>query len=129
MKNIVKWCAALAIIATLTGCVRTAPIQQINSTVSTGHTEAQVRTAILKAGVQREWVMTQAGPGVINGRLQARDHVAEIRITYSATNYSIDYASSLNLLASGGKIHKSYNRWIHNLDKDIQLNLSAGATL
>lgn len=127
MKNIFKWCVALAVIATLTGCARTAPIDQINSTVSAGHTEAQVRTAILKAGQQRQWIMSQAGPGVINGRLQSRDHVAEIRITYTASSYSINYSSSLNLLASGSKIHKSYNRWVRNLDKDIQLNLSATA--
>ena len=30
---------------------------------------------------------------------------------------------------SDGKIHKNYNRWVRNLDKDIQLNLSAGANL
>ncbi|MCV1468388.1 hypothetical protein MLP13_019910, partial [Escherichia coli] len=34
-----------------------------------------------------------------------------------------------NLQASGGQIHKNYNRWVRNLDKDIQLNLSAGADL
>ncbi|KIQ50633.1 lipoprotein, partial [Citrobacter rodentium] len=68
-----------------------------------------------------------AGPGVIRARQQSRDHVAEVRITYSATRYDIQYESSLNLLASGGKIHKNYNRWVRNLDKDIQLNLSAGA--
>jgi predicted small lipoprotein YifL len=129
MNKIIKWCAALAVVGTLAGCARTAPIAQINNTVTAGHTEAQVRTAILKAGQQRQWIMSQAGPGVLNGRLQTRDHVAEIRITYSASSYSINYASSLNLQASGGKIHNSYNRWIHNLDRDIQLNLSAGAGL
>ena len=69
--------------------------------------------------------MSEAGPDVIKGRLQARNHSADIRIPYSATSYSINYESSLNLKASDGKIHKNYNRWVHNLDKDIQLNLSA----
>lgn len=55
--------------------------------------------------------------------------MAEVRITYTATSYDIKYDSSLNLQASGGKIHKNYNRWVRNLDKDIQLNLSAGANL
>ncbi|WP_337262649.1 MULTISPECIES: hypothetical protein [unclassified Serratia (in: enterobacteria)] len=129
MKKTAKWFVALAIMGSLAGCSRTAPVAQIHTTVTAGHTEAQVRTAILKAGIQRQWIMTEAGPGVINGRLQARDHVAEIRINYSATSYSINYANSLNLQSSGGKIHKSYNRWVLNLDKDIQLNLSAGAAL
>lgn len=129
MKKIAKWFVAFAVVGALAGCARTAPVEQVHSTVSAGHTETQVKNAILKAGLQRQWIMTEAGPGVIKGRLQARDHVAEVRIPYTATSYSIDYASSLNLMASGGKIHKNYNRWVHNLDQSIQLNLSAGAAL
>ncbi len=129
MKKIVKWFAAFAVVGALAGCARTAPIEQIHSTVSAGHSAEQVKTAILKAGLKRQWIMTEAAPGVIKGRLQARDHSVEIRIPYSASGYSINYESSLNLKAADGKIHKSYNRWVQNLDHDIQLNLSAGAAL
>ncbi|MGR5942983.1 hypothetical protein [Enterobacter sp. C4G1] len=129
MKKLVKWFAAFAVVGALAGCARTAPIEQIHSTVSTGHTAEQVKTAIVKAGQKREWIMTDAGPGVLKGRLQARDHSVEVRIPYSATGYSINYESSLNLKASDGKIHKNYNRWVRNLDHDIQMNLSAGAAL
>ena len=129
MKKIVKWFAAFAIVGALAGCARTAPIEQVNSVVSAGHTAEQVKNAILKAGIQREWIMSEAGPGVIKGRLQARDHSVDIKVTYSASSYSINYENSLNLKAANGKIHKNYNRWVRNLDKDIQLNLSAGAAL
>ena len=129
MKKLIKWFTAFAIIGALAGCARTAPVEQIHSTVSAGHTADQVKTAILKAGLHREWIMSEAGPGVIKGRLQARDHSVEVRIPYSATRYSILYESSMNLKAKDGKIHKNYNRWVHNLDHDIQLNLSAGAAL
>jgi hypothetical protein len=54
--------------------------------------------------------------------------MAEVRVNYTATSYSITYANSQNLRASGGKIHKNYNRWVNNLDKDIQVNLSASGT-
>ncbi|EAA8386706.1 hypothetical protein OZ379_000692 [Salmonella enterica] len=128
MKNWMKWLAAFAVVGALAGCARTAPIDNIQSTVSAGHTEAQVKNAILKAGAQRQWIMNDAGPGVIKARQQNRDHIVEVRITYSATGYSIKYDSSLNLLASGGKIHKNYNRWVRNLDKDIQINLASSAT-
>ena len=117
------------VVGALAGCARTAPIDQVHYSVSAGHTQEQVKNAILKAGVQRQWIMSEVGPGVIKGRQQTRNHVAEVRITYSATGYDIKYDSSLNLQASGGKIHKNYNRWVHNLDKDIQVNLSAGAGL
>lgn len=129
MKKYIKWFAAFAVVGALAGCARTAPIDQVHSTVSAGHTQDQVKNAILKAGIQRKWIMNEVSPGVIKARLQSRDHVAEARITYTATRYDIQYDSSLNLLASGGKIHKNYNRWVRNLDNDIQLNLSAGAGL
>lgn len=129
MKKIVKLLAAVAFAGALAGCASTAPVQQVNATVAGSHTAEQVRTAILKAGVQRKWVMTDAGAGVIKGRLQARDHVAEVRIPYSANRYSIIYDNSLNLKAADGKIHKNYNRWVNNLNQDIQINLSAGANL
>ncbi len=129
MKKVIRWAAAIAVIGALAGCARTAPIEQIQTTVSAGHTEAQVKKAIIKAGAQREWIMSDAGPGVIKARQQSRDHVAEIKITYSATSYSISSESRLNLMASGGKIHRNYNRWVHNLDKDIQINLAADSSL
>lgn len=129
MKQFIKWFAAITVVGALAGCARTAPIDQVHSSVSAGHTQEQVKNAILKAGVQRQWIMSEVGPGVIKGRQQTRNHVAEVRITYSATSYDIKYDSSLNLQASGGKIHKNYNRWVHNLGKDIQVNLSAGASL
>lgn len=129
MKQYIKWFAAVAVVGALAGCARTAPIDQVRSSVSAGHTKEQVKNAILKAGVQRQWIMSEAGPGVIKARQQNRDHMAEVSITYSATSYDIKYDNSFNLHASGGKIHKNYNRWVRNLDKDIQINLSAGANL
>ena len=124
MNKIVKLLAAFAVLAALAGCARTAHIANISSTVGTGHTEAQVKSAILKAGVQRDWIMNEAGPGVIKARQQNRQHVAEVRINYSASSYTITYESSQGLRARGGKIHRTYNRWVNNLDKDIQLNLT-----
>lgn len=48
-----KWFAAIAVVGALAGCARTAPIDQVHSTVSAGHTQEQVKKAILKAGVER----------------------------------------------------------------------------
>lgn len=129
MKKIIHWMIAATVVGALAGCARTAPIEQVNAIVSAGHTEAQVKDAIIKAGAQRQWIMSDAGPGVIKGKLQNRDHVADIKINYSATSYSIVYVSSINLMATNGKIHRNYNRWVHNLDKDIQVTLAANTAL
>jgi len=129
MKKIIHWMIAAKVVGALAGCARTAPIEQVNAIVSAGRTEAQVKDAIIKAGAQRQWIMSDAGPGVIKGKLQNRDHVADIKINYSATSYSIVYVSSINLMAANGKIHRNYNRWVHNLDKDIQVTLAANTAL
>lgn len=129
MKKIIHWMIAATVVGALAGCARTAPIEQVNAIVSAGHTEAQVKDAIIKAGAQRQWIMSDAGPGIIKGKLQNRDHVADIKINYSATSYSIVYVSSINLMAANGKIHRNYNRWVHNLDKDIQVTLAANTAL
>lgn len=129
MKKIIHWMIAATVVGALAGCARTAPIEQVNAIVSAGHTEAQVKDAIIKAGAQRQWIMSDAGPGVIKGKLQNRDHVVDIKINYSATSYSIVYVSSINLMAANGKIHRNYNRWVHNLDKDIQVTLAANTAL
>ncbi|ADO09028.1 MULTISPECIES: hypothetical protein [Pantoea] len=109
----------------LTGCARTAPIHNVNQTLTQRYTDNQMKLAIIEAGIGRKWVMTPVSPGVINGRLAQRDFVATIRITYTSQNYRIDYVSSENLKAGQGEIHNNYNRWIANLDQDIQLRLSA----
>ena len=125
MNKMIVGLLAVTILGPLAGCARTVPIPNISTPVAQNHTVAEVRTAILRAGNKRQWIMNDEAPGVIRGRQQSRGHVADIRISYSATGYTINYDSSSNLLASDGSIHKNYSRWVTNLDKDIQVELSA----
>lgn len=116
----------LAVVAALlTGCARTAPIHNVNQSLTQRYSDNQMKTAIIEAGIGRKWGMTPVSPGVITGRLAQRGFAATIRITYTSQNYRIDYVSSENLKAGQGQIHSNYNRWIANLDQDIQLRLSA----
>lgn len=115
-------------ITTLMGCVsRTKPILTPDTIVTNHVTSEQVKQAILSAGMGRNWIMTAAGPGVINATQKARDHSATVRINYSEREYSIHYVSSVNLMASGGEIHRTYNNWVNNLDNDIQIKLAVMA--
>lgn len=76
----------------------------------------------------RNWRMKTESVGVIDGRYISRGHMAHIRINYTANGYRINYVDSENLNADNGKIHRNYNRWINNLDHDIQLRLAINAT-
>ncbi|QKJ86707.1 hypothetical protein PMPD1_1757 [Paramixta manurensis] len=117
--------ALVVIVSALAGCARTAPVLNVKHPITQHYSDNQVKTAILEAGLARHWVMTPTAPGVITGRLTQREHSATIRVDYSATQYNITYVNSENLLAGHGDIHRNYNRWINNLDQDIQLRLSA----
>lgn len=48
-------------------------------------------------------------------------------IPYDTKFYSILYVKSENLDEDDGKIHRNYNRWINNLNVDIQRQLAVTA--
>ncbi|HEI8867229.1 TPA: hypothetical protein SLG40_002753 [Serratia odorifera] len=124
MKLLNPILAAAFSVMLLNGCSSTAPVQNINQSVIGSHSTAQIRQAILYAGLNRGWIMNPIGEGVIDGKIMLRGHTANIRVTYTANSYQINYVSSSNMDAEEGKIHSNYNRWVANLNKDIQLELA-----
>lgn len=124
MKLLKTLLVGLVSIIFITGCAGTTPIQNVSQTVIGNHTTTEVQKAILAGGINRGWVMIPAAEGVINGKLINRDHTVEIQINYNANNYQIKYIGSTNMDAKNGKIHSKYNRWIANLNKDIQIQLN-----
>lgn len=86
--------------------------------------EDDMRRAILAALHSRQWTVERADPGNVMALINRRSHQAEISIPYSASSYSIHYRDSQNLGYKNGKIHRNYNKWIHNLDRSIQQELS-----
>ncbi|CNB30483.1 hypothetical protein [Yersinia intermedia] len=124
MKLLKTLLVGLVSIVFITGCAGTTPIQNVSQTVIGNHTTTEVQKAILAGGINRGWVMIPAAEGVINGKLINRDHTVEIQINYNANNYQIKYIGSTNMDAKNGKIHSKYNRWIANLNKDIQIQLN-----
>jgi hypothetical protein len=85
----------------------------------------QVQSAILQAGTQLGWQISNDKPGKMTGRLNLRSHQAVVNIDYDTKQYSITYRDSVDLGAKDGTIHKNYNGWVQNLDNRIrtQFNL------
>ena len=108
-----------------------APIMNVqNAPVNVSKSNAtleDVSKAITRAGVGLGWQMTPQKPGLMQGRLALREHVAVVNIKYDTKSYSIDYKDSTNLNYDGqkGQIHRNYNGWIQRLDSAIQAQLSA----
>jgi outer membrane lipopolysaccharide assembly protein LptE/RlpB len=93
------------------------------SAVDPGRTVQEVEQAVLEALKSRGWKVEEQTPGRIVAKIDKRDkHTATIAVTYSATQYSIAYVDSegLNYDEKTGDIHRNYNRWVNNLNADIQ---------
>jgi hypothetical protein len=119
--------AAAALISA--GCATTQPIQNVQNApivLPPGKSVSmnQVTSAIMRAGASLGWQMEPAGPGKLTGRIALRQHTAVIDVEHDTKSYSIKYRDSTNLDARDGSIHKNYNGWIQNLDKNIRAQLA-----
>ncbi len=84
----------------------------------------EIRQAIIKAGLQKKWVMEEKKPGEITGRLNPGRYTVEVAIPYSTKNYSILYRNSTGLKANGEKIHRKYKRIINELQNAIRTGIT-----
>ena len=110
-------------------CSTSRPIYNVASTpitVPSGQpSAAQVRAAIVEAATNRGWIVKDDVPGRIQLELLVRNHMATVNVDYSQSSYSITYQDSENLNYDGSEIHRNYNRWIMNLQREINQKLSA----
>jgi hypothetical protein len=112
----------------IAGCVRTVPVYNVSSAPVAAPagplSTAQVRAAIIEALHDKGWVVRQDNPGRIEAEVLVRTHRADVEIDYSATQYSITYKDSENLLYDGATIHRNYNKWLVLLERQINQRLS-----
>lgn len=125
----IKYALLAVTLTVLAGCT-SAPLRTVNDApVVTGSgkpvTADQVRIAIVGAGKGLGWTMTPADPGLVVGRITLRGHTAEVDVRYTPKSFSIKYKDSIGLNYKDGQIHKNYNGWVENLERDIRGNLLA----
>lgn len=127
MKHFIAIAATAVILA---GCaMRDKPVLQIDDApISVAGGEESVASAIKTALKGREWSVLDETPGKIRAEYRkpnadVGDHVVVVDITYDADSYSIDYVDSKNMRYDGsaGTIHRNYNRWVANLERDLSL--------
>lgn len=126
MSKIWTLLAAAALCLTFSaGCARTADIYNPTSPVEVNLTHKEMHDAIYRGMMTRGWTGKDISNNVIRATLNLRTHQAVVDITYDQKSYSIKYVSSQNLLAEGdGKIHRSYNKWVRNLDHDLRIAIN-----
>ena len=116
---------ATSLLIILAGCKSNPIFNVVNAPIeiSAKHSSKDINKAIKRAGAGLGWQMKTKNTGHIVGTLYIRTHVAIVDIKYSKKAYSITYKDSQNLNYDGTNIHKSYNLWVQNLNRQIQAQL------
>ena len=84
---------------------------------------------VAAGGGRTQWQITPTSNGTLTGVLDVRGkHHATVSITFSQTSFNITLVSSTNLLQEGNLIHRNYNRWVRDLEKNIDDQLTIAAT-
>ncbi|MGI9435447.1 MAG: hypothetical protein ACR2Q4_11565 [Geminicoccaceae bacterium] len=116
--------ASLMIVLAIAACNST-PVYNVERSAFTAPealSNKQAVEAILSAGDKLGWNMAEIRPGHIRGDLQVSKHSATVDIKYDGRGYSIVHVNSNNLKydSEKGSIHKTYNSWIENLERQIK---------
>ena len=118
---------ALSLVLAFIAACTSRPIHNVSDApvVTSGKaaTMPEMQAAIVRAGTSLGWQMTPVRPGLVAGRLDLRTHMAMVDVSYDTRTYNIRYRESTGLDADGANIHKNYNGWIQNLDRNIRAEL------
>jgi hypothetical protein len=128
IKNFLA-CIILTTVA-LSGCSKTAPMVTPEFQVAVSD-KKRVHEAIRNALVQRKWAIVKNEPNAIEATYtRGNEHSAHIRVAHSGSKVKISHVDSHQLEYSQGGagpiIHRWYNTWVSNLERDIQVAIGAG---
>jgi hypothetical protein len=113
-------------ITTLSGSIPES-VTQVNFTAKDMH------EAIIKGCLDKGWNARDSDVTTIEATIEVRGkHIVVVSIPYTATSYTINYKSSVNMDYNNTRddglvtIHYNYNKWITNLDRAIKANIAHG---
>ena len=115
--------------ALLTGCGTSAPVSTVSYSLAAHKTIQlqQMQQAVYTALQRYGWQLQSDNGSQIYARFNKQErHIVDIRIDYSERGFAIHHVTSQGLNYNQGRdsIHRNYNRWVRNLDQDIQSSLS-----
>lgn len=119
-----KYLLGLVIIGLfLSGCGAGKVYNVSKPTIEQSYTKAQMKDAIVAAMQRFRWVIVEDNDGKIVAEYRRGKIMAKIAATYTSSSYEINYVESENLKYDGVNIHRKYNGWIRNLEREIDKNL------
>ncbi len=128
MKDFIKYIGSALILLLLAGCGGTAIYNIDNSnTIDSKNSMKQIETAIKKGALRKNWSVKKVKEGLLTATINVRGkHIAVVSIPYTTKGYKIDYKDSQGLKydPSSNTIHKNYNKWVTNLERNINYELA-----
>ena len=120
--------SVMLLLGVLVGCAKV-PIKNTDDvpiSIPSGRTITldEVRSSIVRAGVELGWEMKIDGSNLLLATLKVREHITVVDILFTETTYSIKYRSSTNMGEQYGKIHRNYITWVSHLSKKINAQFS-----
>ncbi len=88
---------------------------------------SEIGDVIELSGINRKWLVEEQYPGLMRLTFRKKTHMAVVEVSFDQSQYSIKYVNSTDLFYNGTNIHRNYNRWVANLERDIEMNLQKAA--
>ncbi len=132
MRKVSITAAALsaAAVMLLSGCGPTTLVLPSEQTVSANFQQSDIHAAILDAANARAWRVVSDKPGTVRlaypSNNRATKYEATFDVVYTKTGYKIKYVKSYgldekpNCAGDMPCIHRNVNKWVSNLNTDIQ---------
>jgi hypothetical protein len=114
----------------VTGCSKTAPMVTPKFQVPVSDTK-RIHEVVKTALINRRWVILKNEPNAIEASYtRGNQYVAHIRVSHVGRQITISHVDSHDMLYSQGSagpvIHRWYNTWVQNLERDIQVAIGSG---
>ena len=126
-RHIVTFVILGAIAMTAVGCVRLQPLHTPSFQVATTDS-SKIQEAIRQALLDRHWsIIARRSDGFDAEYRRTPQMGAKIRVTHAGDKVAIQYLDSSEMEYSTQEgfpeIHKRYNVWVANLERDIQVEV------
>lgn len=122
-KNI-TYLLAITFALLFTACTSFISPQPVTSMVPHGLTKEQVRIDIADGCDIRNMTYKDISDNEIEA-VHSRENISiSFSIKYDESQYTIMYKDSQNLATDDGRVHSNYLRWVNNLKKSIDIELS-----
>ncbi len=114
----------------ITGCGKGSIVQNIDNSNyidAKNITMAKVEKAITKGAIRKGWTTKKIKTGLLESKVNVRGkHFVMVNIAYNTKGYKIIYKDSqnMNYNPQDNTIHPNYNKWIGNLERNINYELS-----